>query len=72
MKWLILEDEDCIHVVPESDIKPHGFPKGNSAELADADCPCKPELDFSRDKPMVTHNSFRDAEKIKNSLAKII
>lgn len=59
-KWVVLEDKDSVHVLPEEDIKPHGFPdkEGTRADLANIDCPCKPKLDFSGRKPVVVHNSF--------------
>lgn len=62
-EWLVLEDDSCIHVIPETDIKPHGFSEdGKSAEVSDMDCPCKPRVDFGGRKPMIVHNSFKTEE----------
>ncbi len=67
-KWVRLEnpDEYYQHVVPESDIKPHGWPVKGSKEvvLADIDCPCKPRIEYKNSKgleyvkPIIVHNSF--------------
>lgn len=68
-KWLTLDDEECVHVVPDFDSKPHGFPKGKGkAVLSDMDCPCKPKIDFSGSKPIIVHNSFIDQEAIEKSM----
>lgn len=68
-KWAIVEDEECVHIVPETDIKPHGFIiKGNKGELADMDCPCNPRVDFSGMKPLVIHNSFEYKDLIEKSM----
>lgn len=63
-KWLVLEDDDCVHVVPESDIKPHGHVKQGElkAILSDMDCPCRPKLDLSNQKALIVHNSFEQEE----------
>lgn len=70
-KWAVLEDDLVIHVVPETDIKPHGIRKGNelSVEVADMNCPCKPKIDMSREKTLVVHNSFEDTEFLDKLLA---
>lgn len=68
-KWLVLDWEDGWQiVVPETDIRPHGFPKegAKKVELADFDCPCKPRVDKDR---IIIHNSFQDMEKIDQALA---
>ena len=72
-KWTVIEDESIIHVVPASDINPHGFPKNSThADLADFDCPCKPKIDAGGKKPIVVHNSFEDQEKIDKSIKKLL
>jgi len=70
-RWLVLEDDDCIHVVPETDSKPHGFPKDGIAKLCDLDCPCKPKVNMGGRKPTVTHNSFDDMNRIEESMQKL-
>lgn len=69
-KWIVLEDLDCVHVVPDLDSKPHGRPENGSktAILLNMDCHCKPKIDFSGKKPIVVHNSFIDQEKINESM----
>jgi hypothetical protein len=69
-KWVVLEDDDCVHVLPETDIKPHGFPntEGTKADLSDTDCPCKPNIDFSGTKPIVVHKSFEDTERVNKAI----
>jgi hypothetical protein len=67
-KWLVLEDEEVIHVIPESDIKPHGIRKTDElkVEVADINCPCHPEIDFTSKKIRIIHNSFEDIEYLDN------
>lgn len=67
-KWLVLEDDDCVHVVPETDVRPHGYPKKGNAKLSNIDCPCKPRIDFSNEKPRVVHNLFEDMVRIEQSM----
>lgn len=67
--WTVLEDKNVIHVLPNMDIKPHGFSKdGKSAVVSDFDCPCKPKINASGKKPLIVHNSFEDMKKIDDSI----
>lgn len=69
-KWLVLDDDEVIHVIPERDTKPHGIKKGSELkiELADINCPCNPQIDFSGKKVLVIHNSF----EVKDYLDKLL
>lgn len=78
-KWLRLEnnDEEYIHIVPESDIRPHGWPKGKTKIiLADIDCPCRPKIEYTNKegieyvKPLIIHNSF-EQEKYLDDIIKL-
>ena len=72
-RWCVLEDDDAIHVVPDFDIKAHGIDKitKNKLYLANTNCPCKPEIDFSGRKPLITHNSFINIKMLDESLKKL-
>lgn len=63
-KWAVLDDDEVVHVIPESDIKPHGIRKDNElkVEVADINCPCNPKIDFRGEKVLVVHNSFEDIQ----------
>ena len=70
-KWLRLDDEidgeKWQVVIPESDIKPHSAELvGNKRELADSNCPCKPQINWFDN--IIIHNSFEDSEAIEKSL----
>lgn len=70
-KWVNLKTDDgWVIVIPDADIKPHGFPKEgeHSAELAGFDCPCKPKVDWL--KKMIIHNSFLHDKIINESITK--
>lgn len=70
--WLRLDDENGWQVIiPEIDIKPHGFPKPGvtKAEMAGSDCPCKPNVDWIHQ--IIIHNSFEEQKKIDDSMDKI-
>ena len=70
--WLVLEDDDCTHIVPESDIQPHGYPsKEGKAELEGILCPCKPKVKQENGRIIVIHNSFEQQLAVKNSLLNI-
>ncbi len=72
-KWLVLDDDDCIHVVPDFDIKPHGYPKiKKKTRLADLDCPCKPEIYFKQEKTIIIHKSFQQQERIDKSMNRLV
>lgn len=69
-KWLLLKEDNGWQIVmPDPDIKPHGFPKNGKAELAGLECPCKPKINYL-DK-MIVHNSFEQLEKINEAIEKI-
>jgi hypothetical protein len=71
-KWLVLDGDDGWQIiVPETDIKPHGYVKEGETEvdLADFDCPCKPRIDGHK---IIIHNSFEDMEKINVHLQELI
>jgi len=67
-KWLTIDDGVNVHVLPETDIKPHSAQhEGNERELGGIDCPCKPKVatgysDGQYAKPMIIHSSFQDQE----------
>lgn len=67
-KWLRLDADDGWQVViPETDIKPHGFPEGKQkASLAWLDCPCKPRVDALN--KIIVHNSFEDKKLIDDAM----
>lgn len=80
-QWMVLEGDDFIHVMPVTDILPHGKKITNREYYLTADCPCKPRVEqgevrdgrfFKFDKPIVTHNSFEDNERIDAVIAKFI
>lgn len=63
-KWAVLDDDHVVHVIPESDIKPHGIRTGDElkVEVADINCPCNPKIDFRNEKVLIIHNSFEDKQ----------
>lgn len=72
-KWLTFEDDLFIIVVPETDIKPHGFPVAGNAELASTDCPCRPKIVAGKNetvfrKPMLIHHSFEDMVRVDDAI----
>ncbi len=77
--WILITDEDAVYdhiIIPKWDIKPHALKvkktkKGLKAELAGHDCPCKPEVEIDGDMLIIRHNSFRDIERMENSLKEI-
>lgn len=79
-KWIVSDEEDFVHVVPDWDIQPHAdVLKAVMGEvtLADEDCPCKPivKTENQHGKPiktMIIHNSFLQKKKIKESVKKIV
>lgn len=77
-KWQVIQDDEFIHVVPESDTKPHGFVTNGekSVELATTDCPCVPKVEIGNadglyEKPVITHNCFKYMDLVKESVDKI-
>lgn len=78
-KWITLEDDTCVIVMPETDIKPHGFRKGDekSVELAGMNCPCNPRMITGTalgpyKKPMIVHNSFEDSKAIDEAIKNLL
>ena len=72
-KWAVFYEDSYVLIVPESDIKPHGFPNGKKkAVLAGIDCPCKPKINMSCDKPIIIHNSFEEKLKIEESMKELL
>lgn len=70
-KWLVYTEEETgyIHIVPDTDIAPHGYPnKENKAELEDFMCPCKPQVKNDDGIITIIHNSFEDAQRIEESI----
>lgn len=71
-RWIVAEENNCVHVLPETDTMPHGFPKENVAEISDLNCPCKPKVDFSGKKPMIVHNSFEQSKIIDEAMSNLL
>lgn len=71
-KWLRIDGDDGWQIiVPETDIKPHGFPgEDKEAELAWFECPCNPEVD--REGKIIAHKSFQDTEIIDEHLKRLL
>ena len=67
-RWLVAEEDNAVHVIPETDVLPHSTQtEGDKREIADIHCPCKPRIatgdkDGLYLKPEVIHNSFQDAQ----------
>jgi len=75
-KWVVAEEDDYIHVLPNWDIHPHANvlePVMGSFAIAGPDCLCKPKVEEKDDaRPIITHNSFLFQEKINESIKKNI
>jgi hypothetical protein len=72
-KWIVIHGPNCVHVIPETDVLPHGYTGGKKSwRLADLDCPCRPNVDFAGEKPIIVHHSFLDKKKIDDSMNKIL
>lgn len=68
-KWLTLQDEGWVVVIPDTDTQPHSTDrKKKERELAGIDCPCKPKIDVGAQ--MIVHNSFQDLERLENAMNK--
>lgn len=78
-KWIVAEEDDYVHVVPDWDMRPHASvltPIMEKFELSGEDCDCKPEVRLHDKKgefikPMIVHNSFLQQKKVNESLKKI-
>lgn len=78
-RWLTIEEEACIIIVPEFDAEPHAQPLTGKKrlELAGTDCPCRPRV-VSGDgtgaykKPLIIHNCFRDEAAIQTAMKAIV
>lgn len=70
-KWLVINEEDFVMVIPDFDSKIHSTPdkkiNDSEYEVAFFNCPCQPKIDLS-EKPYILHNSFIDKERIEKSL----
>lgn len=67
-KWAVCEEGLFVHVLPETDIKPHGVKiNDRKYELSHA-CACNPKIEVTDrrgreyKKPMVVHNSFEQTK----------
>lgn len=74
-KWLVLEDEGFLHIMPATDILPHGKRINDKLYELTADCPCNPEVKAGDERgifemPIVTHNSFEDEARIQEVMKK--
>ena len=71
-KWIVAEEDDYVHVVPDFDSRPHSDvlnPIMGKFELAGAGCSCKPKVilhdkEGNLIKPIIIHNSFRQIDVI--------
>ncbi len=64
-KWLTIGDgtDGVIHVLPETDKKAHSVQNdGDTRELAEHNCPCKPKVSLGGTCYLIVHNSFQDKE----------
>lgn len=64
-KWFTIGDgkDGIIHVIPETDIKPHSTQNdGEKREAAEHNCPCKPKVSLKGACYIIVHNSFQDKE----------
>jgi hypothetical protein len=73
MKWLVLDDDKYTHIVPETDVAPHGYTIDNKeCELEGVLCPCNPKVRYENEKIIVIHNSFKEMEAVQLALKSII
>lgn len=71
-KWLVIEDESgWTVVIPDFDIKPHGFPQNgkDGVELAGFDCPCGVKVDWEN--KIIIHESFTYRKRIEDSMNRL-
>ena len=71
-KWVVFEDGDYVHIMPESDSRPHSnLIKDEDGELiadiSDIDCPCIPRIEENR----IVHHSFIDRKFLDEQLEKL-
>jgi hypothetical protein len=67
-RWCTIEEEQAVHVLPETDIRAHGIVREGqtSVEIADTNCPCNPKVGYRGQKPLIVHNSFETEEFLNN------
>lgn len=78
-EWLVLEEDDYLHVVPDHDTRPHAnvlTPIDGRFEMSGEDCSCNPEVvtedeDGEYEKPMIIHNSFFLKEQVEKNIKKL-
>lgn len=75
-KWLLLEDDDCYHILPNPDIEAHGTKQTKNRYQLNWTCACNPKVlsgdsDVILGKPIITHNSFLDEKRINESINKL-
>lgn len=76
--WLTITKNNCTHIVPDKDIKPHGnisSQKNKEYELTFL-CTCNPEYIIGNQNGIfegviIVHNSWGDREKINQSLKEL-
>lgn len=67
-KWLVCEEDGLIHVVPETDTRPHGIKINNKKYELSYKCNCNPKISVTDvngqeyKKTIVVHNSFEQDE----------
>ena len=67
--WNVFKEENgVVHVIPNFDSRPHGFPKNGKAELEDVLCPCKPEIKRENEVTIIIHNSFMEEDRLNEAL----
>ncbi len=74
-QWAVMDVDGIIHVVPTTDILPHGKRITDTEYELSADCACQPRIETEYDEErlvgtMVVHNSFEDMERIKRTIEK--
>ena len=69
-RWLIFEDNGWQIIIPDFDIKPHGFPNGtDDVEVENLNCPCGLRIDWLN--RAIIHNSFEEKEKVEQAMLRI-
>ena len=79
-KWLVLEEDKYIHIVPDFDTRPHAnvlTPIEGKFELSADDCSCNPEIvtedeEGEYKKPVIIHNSFFVAEQVDKNIKRLL
>lgn len=68
-KWQILEQDDYVVIIPNTDTRPHGTRISDTRYELTLECACRPKIMAGQKgkifaKPIVLHNSFQDTERI--------